>query len=169
LTLAADPVAELFAWLSRGQLSVRDIAFGFPLMFAILIEVVSAFGPAGIAAYAQVTRQAPAGESRLEPAAAGWSRQERAALPQSNVVAWIAERGVPTSDARGIGCDELYEDYRRWCRTENAVALDAGAFTGEFDRVRELPELRGKIRKFGNRYFGIKLLADNVAMLATQR
>jgi len=27
-SLPADPVAELFAWLSRGQLSVRDIAFG---------------------------------------------------------------------------------------------------------------------------------------------
>jgi hypothetical protein len=35
-SLAADPVAELFAWLSRGQLSVRDIAFGFPLVFAFL-------------------------------------------------------------------------------------------------------------------------------------
>ena len=27
-SIAADPVAELFAWLSRGQLSVRDIGFG---------------------------------------------------------------------------------------------------------------------------------------------
>ena len=55
-SLAADPVAELFAWLSRGQLSVRDIAYGFPLAFAFLIEIVSAFGPAGIVAYAEATR-----------------------------------------------------------------------------------------------------------------
>src|SRR6201999_3283110 len=49
---SADPVAELFSWLSRGQLGVRDIGFGFPLIFAFLIEIVSAFGPAGIVAYA---------------------------------------------------------------------------------------------------------------------
>src|SRR5262249_26964310 len=40
-SLSADPVAELFAWLSRGQLNVHDIAFGFPLIFACLIEAVS--------------------------------------------------------------------------------------------------------------------------------
>ena len=31
------------------------------------------------------------------------------------------------------------------------------AFAAEFDRLRELPALRGKIRKFGTRYFGIAL------------
>jgi hypothetical protein len=55
-SLPADPVAELFAWLSGGQLKVRDIAFGFPLVFAFLIEIVSAFGPAGIVAYARDAR-----------------------------------------------------------------------------------------------------------------
>jgi len=31
------------------------------------------------------------------------------------------------------------------------------AFGREFDRLRELPALRGKIRKFGTRYFGVAL------------
>ena len=30
-------------------------------------------------------------------------------------------------------------------------------FQREFDRVRELPDLAGKIRKFGERYYGIAL------------
>src|SRR5262249_61479154 len=55
-SLPSDPVAELFAWLSRGQLSVRDIAFGFPLAFAVLIEVVSSFGLAGLVAYGEATK-----------------------------------------------------------------------------------------------------------------
>jgi hypothetical protein len=53
---AADPVAELFAWMSRGLVSVRDVGFGFPVAFALLIELVSAFGPVGIATYAAATR-----------------------------------------------------------------------------------------------------------------
>ena len=40
-------------------------------------------------------------------------------------------------------------------------------FGEEFDRVRDLPELTGKIRKFGNRYYGIALVehASSVARL----
>ncbi len=53
---AADPVAELFAWMSRGLVSVRDVGFGFPVAFALLIELVSAFGPIGIATYAAATQ-----------------------------------------------------------------------------------------------------------------
>ena len=35
--------------------------------------------------------------------------------------------------------------------------LPVELFAAEFDRLRELPALRGKIRKFGTRYFGIAL------------
>jgi hypothetical protein len=35
---APDPVAELFSWMSRGLLSVRDVGFGFPVAFALLID-----------------------------------------------------------------------------------------------------------------------------------
>ena len=33
-------------------------------------------------------------------------------------------------------------------------------FGAEFDRLRDIPELNGKIRKFGNRYYGIALMRD---------
>lgn len=34
------------------------------------------------------------------------------------------------------------------------------AFHDEFERMRAVPALAGKIRKFGNRYYGIRLLND---------
>ncbi len=64
-SLPADPVAELIAWLSRGQLKVRDIGFGFPLVFALLIEVVSAFGPAGLRAARALGRWGGCGRWRI--------------------------------------------------------------------------------------------------------
>jgi hypothetical protein len=166
--LPADPVAELFSWLSRGQLSVRDVSFGFPLVFAFLIEMVSAFGPAGIVAYADATRRAEAehGETKLDTAR--HVRAELDASRQGSVLDWVADRGTPTSDAKGISCEQLYDDYAHWCRSTKAVALDLEEFAAEFDRVREMPELGGRIRKFSNRYYGIRL-ADKVAMLAARR
>ena len=166
--LPADPVAELFSWLSRGQLSVRDVSFGFPLVFAFLIEMVSAFGPAGIVAYADATRRAEAehGETKLDTAR--HVRTEPDASRQGSVLDWVADRGTPTSDARGISCEDLHIDYVRWCQSSNAVPLNLEQFALEFDRVREMPELGGRIRKFGTRYYGIKL-ADKVAMLSVRK
>jgi hypothetical protein len=42
-------------------------------------------------------------------------------------------------------------------------------FIEEFDRVREAPQLRGKIRKFGSRYYGIRLVNSNVARLTARK
>jgi len=39
----------------------------------------------------------------------------------------------------------------------------------QFDQVREVPELAGKIRKFGSRYYGIRLLQQKIARLPTRR
>jgi hypothetical protein len=156
---AADPVAELFAWLSRGLLSVRDVGFGFPVAFALLIELVSAFGPLGIATYAAATRTPGAAAMA---AAASLAAQQRG-RPQiehqaaSSVVDFVADETVPAPETSAIGSDELHAAYERWCREKGSRALDRDGFTGEFDRLRELPALRGKIRKFGMRYFGIAL------------
>jgi hypothetical protein len=38
-------------------------------------------------------------------------------------------------------------------------ALGEHAFSREFDAVREMPGLKRRIRKFGTRYFGIRLNA----------
>jgi hypothetical protein len=169
-SLAADPVAELFAWLSRGQLSVRDIGFGFPLVFAFLIEIVSAFGPAGVVAYAEATRANLAGTTQpdmarsgeLLPAAAGGGEPGR-------VVKWMAGRTEPTGDTSAITIDELHADYEAWCFAKELRATALDDFANEFDRVREVPQLAGKIRKFGTRYYGIRLVTSNVMRLASRK
>jgi hypothetical protein len=157
---APDPVAELFAWMSRGLLSVRDVGFGFPVAFALLIELVSAFGPLGVATYAAVTRTPVIGNAMASPATPAPLTRGIAQIEdhsKGSVVDFVAEETVPASEASAIGSDELYDAYMRWCREKGKIALAAEAFDAEFDRIRELPALRGKIRKFGTRYFGIAL------------
>jgi hypothetical protein len=159
---APDPVAEFYAWLTAGFVSVRDVSFGFPLAFALLIEIVSAFGPITIAAYAEASKRdvaryvvpghGTAGREMPRQALATALRGETAA-----VLSWMAERAVPTTDTRAIGIDALYADYVRW---SSSTAMSAPLFQTEFDRVRDLPDLVGKIRKFGDRYYGIAFAGD---------
>ena len=148
---------------------MRDIGFGFPLVFAFLIEIVSAFGPAGIVAYAEATRvnrgrttqpdMARSGEVLPAPASGG---------ELGRVVKWMADRTEPTGDTSAITVDELFADYEVWCLGEGLRATALDAFASEFDRVREVPQLAGKIRKFGNRYYGIRLVTSNVMRLAAR-
>jgi hypothetical protein len=153
-----DPVAEFYAWLTGGFLSMRDVGFGFPLFFAVLIETVSAFGPMTIAAYAAASRSAP------KPAMASSSWPHLAMVERSDVIigdvlTWIAERAAPAADSDAIGIAALHANYSAWCDERKCLATAVGDFEEEFDRVRSLPELEGKIRKFGNRYYGVGLLA----------
>lgn len=160
---AADPVAELFAWMSLGFLSVRDVGFGFPVAFALLIEFVSAFGPVGIATYAAATRGTARGDDMASPATPAPLSQAVARIEdhsKGSVVDFVAEETVPAVESTAVGSDELYGRYVKWCRQKGRVALATPAFAAEFDRLRELPALRGKIRKFGTRYFGIALAAS---------
>ncbi|MGE3703519.1 MAG: hypothetical protein AB7G08_33055 [Hyphomicrobiaceae bacterium] len=172
-SLPADPVAELFAWLSRGQLDVRDVAFGFPLAFAFLIEIVSAFGPAGVVAYAEATRRTrDDGIVTLQP---DMSRHgellpvETGSDQKGRVVKWMADRTEPTMDVGAITIEALHADYEVWCVANQTDAALQEEFHEEFDRVRAVPELAGKIRKFGKRYYGIRLLASNVARLGSPK
>ena len=52
----------------------------------------------------------------------------------------------------------LHTDYEVWCMQKELTAASMEAFAEEFDRVREVPELAGNIKKRGNRYYGIKLV-----------
>jgi len=171
-SLAPDPVAELLAWLSRGQLSVRDIGFGFPLVFALLIEIVSAFGPAGVVAYAEATRRTSGVSSTTQPD----TPRSGELLPavasdgeHGRVVKWMADRTEPTGDTTAVPLEHLHADYEVWCIGKGMSAAKCDAFAQEFDRVREVPELAGKIRKFGSRYYGIRLVASNVAQLQPRK
>jgi hypothetical protein len=162
-SIAADPVAEFYAWLTRGFVSVRDVGFGFPLAFALLIEIVSAFGPVTIAGYADATRRVTVRHVGPEPDIAGHDRSRPALTATGRgdagaVLSWIAERATPTNDNRAVGIDELHNDYVAWSPLP-AMAIDQ--FQRAFDQAREVPELVGKIRKFGDRYYGIALLRSS--------
>ena len=169
-SIAPDPVAELFAWLSRGQLSVRDIGFGFPLVFAFLIEIVSAFGQAGIVAYAEATRRRPDGTTEPDMARSGELLPATASGSElGRVVKWMADRTEPTGHTSAITIDELHADYEAWCLGRGLHATALNEFANEFDRVREVPQLQGKIRKFGTRYYGVSLVTSNVMRLASRK
>lgn len=169
--VAPDPVAEFYTWITRGFVSVRDVGFGFPLAFALLIELVSAFGPITIAAYAEASRSDTARRVVPETDMSRHDMPRPALTPAAtgetgSVLSWIAERAQPTTDNRAIGIEDLYRDYVRWRRSE---AMPVAVFQSEFDRVRDLPDLAGKIRKFGDRYYGIALVDSDTNVLSALR
>lgn len=171
-TIAPDPVGEFYAWATDGFVSVRDVGFGFPLFFALLIEVVSALGPPTIAAYAEATRKNAGVHGVLEPATAGpvLPRQGAAGFGEpQQVVAWIAARAVPAAPNAAISLRDLHADYLTWCAEEGCEALGVVAFEQELDAARALPELVGKTRKFGDRYYGIALKDSETKTLASPR
>jgi hypothetical protein len=158
---ASDPVGEFYAWATRGLLSVRDVGFGFPLFFALLIEVVSAFGPITIVRYSELTRDPVARPDTVVPAMAGHGQPDPAVAVEekaAHVVEWMATRAVPTADAAAVRLQDLHADYQLWSTANGVGQMTAEVFADAFDRVREMPELAGKIRKFGNRYYGIRLV-----------
>ena len=71
------------------------------------------------------------------------------------VAAWMSERTRPRSDGKAITLQELHADYQNWCAGHAMPGTDAATFAAAFDQLREMPEVVGKIRKFGTRYYGI--------------
>lgn len=157
-SLAPDPVGEFWTWATRGLLSVRDVGFGFPLAFALLIEIVSAFGPAVIVSVAIATRH---GASLPQPAAAGTSVQQPAVLrhEEERVAQWLADRTEPTSSAAGMSTDVLHADYADWCSSRKFHPAVVHEFADALDHMRGMSELTDKIRKFGDRYYGLRLVS----------
>ena len=81
----------------------------------------------------------------------------------------MADRTEPTVDPSAITIEELLADYEVWCLGNGLQPLSRDDFTMEFDRVREVPQLEGKIRKFGSRYYGIRLIDRKIARLPTRK
>jgi hypothetical protein len=158
--VAPDPVAEFYTWLTGGFVGARDVGFGFPLFFALLIEAVSTFGPATIVAYAEASRPTRGGAARQAVTSHGEPKLVAAWRDglQQSVLEWIAARAVPTASNRALGLSDLYADYVLWCSTGVREVTVAPLFEEAFDAARQLPELHGKIRKFGHRYYGIDLV-----------
>jgi hypothetical protein len=178
-TLTADPVGELFAWVSRGRVSVRDVGFGLPLFIALLIEAVSAFGLLGVARYAQVTRAIAAEELRapaqlarapaavslvaVSPARPPVSKPPRAVRPPRESPRLI-ESGRAVGDVAqfAVAClrpapgallevRDLYPSYRTWCDDEGWRALAGDKFEELFVALCDLAGFARK-REAGKTY-----------------
>jgi hypothetical protein len=177
-SLAADPVGEFWAWITRGWITVKAVGFGLPLFFALMIETVSALGPLAIVAYAEATqrhatddmsRAVAAGRPAPRYGEVGHADARLIETEVGQVVPFMADRTEPTTDPAAISIEELHADYRAWCVSNALQPLSLATFGVEFDRVRELPQLGGKIRKFRNRYYGIRVIASNVARLPVRK
>jgi hypothetical protein len=171
----SDPVGEFWTWLTRGFFSARDVGFGLPLAFALMIEMVSAFGPLGIVAYAEATQVASRSDASRHVATvrdtsgvpATPSDRDEVAGAVGQLISYIAERTEPTESAAGIGLDELFADYEAWCLQAKVAPLQLKQFARQFDRLRASPELEGKIKKFGSRYFGVGFAGGSRRSLAS--
>ena len=171
--VSANPQAEVLAWLTRGYLSAREVGFTMPVMFAGLIEAVSAFGlwlaflVWSVSSKPDTPKPARASPVELEPVEA---RRGSTELVVSNPVEVVAEDGdvetvlaylidatAPTADAGAIGAGDLHTDYRRWCGTTAATPLSRAAFVREFDRLRARNAELSCVQKFGERYYGLHI------------
>ena len=92
---------------------------------------------------------------------------ERWSLSTLQLISYIAERTEPTESTAGIGVDEFFVDYKDWCRQTKVAPLQLKQFAREFDRLRASPELEGKIKKFGSRYFGIAFVGRSRSLASS--
>ena len=160
-----DPVGELFAWMSRGLVSVRDVGFGFPVAFALLIELVSSCGLIGIAGYAAATRT-----SLVATPATAASRRKGTAEPRpepGTVVDYVTQRTVLASEGPGIAAEDLYTDYIAWCEQQRVPSLSLDEFIGELERLRQVRPLKDAMQKFGSRYYGVRLVSNGPRLQRT--
>lgn len=164
--LPPDPVGEFYAWATRGMLSVHDVGFGFPLFFALLIEIVTAFGPITVVRFAElsVTSASTSDTARTWRVMSRHVEVRPVAGPlaervDDRVAAWMSERARPRTGGGAISLQELHENYQSWCAAQRLPHCDVTTFAAAFDRLGEMPELSGKIRKFDTRYYGICVLA----------
>ena len=138
------------------------MGFGFPLFFALMIEIVTAFGPITVVRFAELSAT-PTSTSMTDRT---WRVATRhvAARPvagflvdrvDDRVAAWMSARARPRSDGGAMTLQSCTMTTRLVCAAERLPSCDAATFAAAFDRLREMPELAGKIRKFGTRYYGI--------------
>ena len=175
-TSATDPQAEFLSWLSVGTFSSKDIGFGLILLVGAVIEVVSAFGLGVVVAYADATR-APLvthavstmnAASTLAP-----SRNGRTIVVDSTAVGTVMEyltRRTELAAANvGVELTDLFADYTSWCRERAFSAMTLTEFRSEFDLLCQRPEISGKILAADDRYYGIRLISNQVVRLPARK
>lgn len=142
-----DPQAELLSKLSRGWMAPRDISLGLTLGLVAVLELVSAFGFAVISAYARATRKRHNDGPTVTPP------NDKA----GSVLDFMAARIEPAGSTIATDLNDMYNDYLQWCSATTAEPLSSDAFVAELDLARGELGLQQKVRKFGTRYYGVRL------------
>ena len=180
--VAANPQAEVLAWMTRGFLSAREVGFTMPVMFAGLIEAVSAFGlwlaflvwsvsskpDTPKPAWASPVEREPVEPRRSSTKLVVSNPVEVALVDEGNVetvLAYLIDATAPAADAGAIGAGDLHADYRRWCSTKSVTPLTRAGFVQEFDRLRARNAELSCVQKFGERYYGLHIEGREMRVL----
>jgi hypothetical protein len=81
----------------------------------------------------------------------------------------MGERATPDEDGNAVTLEALHADYEVWCVGKGLQAMTVEAFAESLDRMREVPELAGNIKRVGNRYYGLKLVDAKLLKLPVAR
>jgi hypothetical protein len=131
------------------------------LLFALAVEMAAM----SVLLIAETTTGHREGTVLVPSAPLVRRREREQVVGRGRVIDWLRERAVPADHTTATALDVLHADYEAWCMQMELLAGSMDAFAEEFDRIREIPELAGNIKKRGNRYYGIKLAGTTVARL----
>jgi hypothetical protein len=173
--LEVDPNARLTSRLTFGWISADDAPLMRLLLLALFIELVSAFLPVGLVEYARATtndKTRHVATGRDAARSVGSSPDNITTLhhqPVGAVIDYVAERTEPAPETVALGVEYLYDDYASWCRAHDLAVASFTTFIDAFDKLREHPDVGQKVRKFGRRYYGIRIAAQAIAQLPRPR
>jgi hypothetical protein len=159
---AANPQAEVIARLLH--VAREDAEAWYALLFTLAVEAAAM----SVLVLAETTtaHHCQAEKSMAQPAVVQVQQKERGDGSEAGqVLDWMRDRAVPTENGTSTTLEVLHADYEVWCSGRELKAMTVEAFTEAFDLMREIPEVAGNIKKFGNRYYGIKLVDTKVAKL----
>jgi hypothetical protein len=157
--------SEIIERFTRGLLSVKDAAFGLPLLVTAVFEAIGALCPAILFAVAEGTLGA-SGRVQTRTDATPAAPHE---VVRGLVVDFLDDCTEPSDAGRAIAIADFYAAYASWCQQKGRGAVSMPDFAADLDRERGRPELRNRVRKFGDRYYGIGLVAAKCAERAPTR
>jgi hypothetical protein len=161
-TLSSDVQGEIIERFSRGFLSVKDAALGLPLLVTAVFEAIGALCPAILFAVAEGTLGASGRvQTRLDPT------RPVHHVASGLVIDFLDDCTQPSDDGRALAISELYAAYQSWCVQKRKTAIGIHNFAVDLDRERGRPEMKNRVRKFGDRYYGIGLVATGFSSAAS--
>lgn len=146
--LASDVQGEMIARVTRGVLSAKDAALGLPLLVTAVFEAIGALCPAIVFAAFEGARMPRKGSAASDASVAG------------TVVDFLDECTEPGDGRVAITLGNLYAAYQAWCNRSKRIPATIDVFGRTLDVERGRPEMRDRVRKFADRYYGIALITE---------